>query len=396
MRAELMKISVVALAAALAAPRAAGAQEVTAPRAAPAAAEAPAAPAAPRAADTLSPAVAPPAPLAAPAGSQISLGGYTVPRGKVVDGDVVVPFGDVRVEGEVMGDVTVGKGNLVLAEGGVIHGDAVVSGGGQLLNEGGRVYGEMRVNSDEDDGEAGMAAAAAEAGRDSDAAEHVHVRHRGFWGTVGDGVEGIVSTLTLGLILCLVGAGLVFYALPQLERVSGTIRRDTARSAGVGIAANFLALPAFFIGLVVLLVTIIGIPLLILYVPLFWVALVAAGCFGVVAAAHAIGERTAEQSGEFSSIRRNAYSYTFTGIAMLLAPMFVGHLLQLTGFLGWLGSLVHAVGVLVFWVAATVGFGAVVLTRAGTRPGWPWKRGGLPYDPIFDEEPAFDRSGAHV
>jgi hypothetical protein len=222
------------------------------------------------------------------------------------------------------------------------------------------------------------------------------MRHRGFWGSVGEGVEGIVSTLTFGLILCLVGAALVFYALPQLERVSGTIRRDTARSAGVGIAANFLALPAFFIGLVVLLVTIIGIPLILLYAPLFWVALLAAGCFGAVAAAHAIGERTAEQSGEFSSIRRNAYSYTFTGIAMLLAPMFVGHLLQLTGFLGWLGSLVHAVGVLVFWVAATVGFGAVVLTRAGTRPGWPWKRGGLPYDPIFDEEPAFDRSGAHV
>lgn len=395
MRTDLMKLSVVALAAALAAPHAAGAQEAAAPRAAQAPA-APAAPAAPRVADTLRPAVAPPAPLAAPAGSQISLNGYTVPRGKVVDGDVVVPFGDVRVEGEVMGDVTVGKGNLVLAEGGVIHGDAVVNGGGQLLNEGGRVYGEMRVNSDEDDGSADAAAAAAEAERDSDAAEHLHVRHRGFWGTVGEGVEGIVSTLTFGLILCLIGAALVFYALPQLERVSGTLRRDTGRAAGVGIAANFLTIPAFCIGFVVLLVTIIGIPLLILYVPLFWVALAAAWTLGVVAAAHAIGERTAEQSGEFSSIRRNAYSYTFAGIAMLLAPMFAGHLLQLTGFLGWLGGLVHGLGILVLWAAGTLGFGAVVLTRAGTRPGWPWKRGGLPYDPIFDEEPAFDRSGAHA
>ena len=402
MRTDLMKLSVVALAAALAAPRAAGAQEVTAPRAAPAAAPAaptpPAVPAAPRVTDTLSPAVAPPAPLAAPPGSQISLNGYTVPRGKVVDGDVVVPFGDVRVEGEVMGDVTVGKGNLVLVEGGVIHGNAVVSGGGQLLNHGGRVYGEMRVNSDEGEivDAAHAAAAAAEAERHVEAAEHIRVRHGGFWGSVRDGIEGIVSTLMLGLILCLIGAGLIFYALPQLERVSGTIRRDTARSAGVGIAANFLALPAFFIGFVVLLVTIIGIPLLILYVPFFPLALLAAGTFGVVAAAHAVGERTAEQSGEFSTIRRNAYSYTFTGIGMLLAPMFAGHLLQLTGFLGWLGAMVSGVGFLVLWAAGTLGFGAVVLTRAGTRPGWPWKRGGLPYDPIFDEEPAFDRPGAHV
>src|SRR3954451_25092276 len=142
MRADLMKLSMVALAAALAATGARRAQAAATPRAARAA------PAAPRAADTPSPAVAPPAPLAVPEGSQISFNGYDVPRGKVVDGDVVVPFGDVRVAGEVMGDVTVGKGNLVLAADGVIHGDAVVTGG-QLVNEGGRVFGEMRVNSDD-------------------------------------------------------------------------------------------------------------------------------------------------------------------------------------------------------------------------------------------------------
>jgi hypothetical protein len=389
MRADLMKLSVVALAAALAAPGAVRAQDVATPRAAPAA------PAAPRAADTLSPAVAPPGPRAVPQGSQISFNGYDVPRGKVVDGDVVVPFGDVRVAGEVMGDVTVGKGNLVLAPSGVIHGDAVVTGG-QLLNEGGRVFGEMRVNSD--DGEGAEAAARAEADRADDAndrAEHFRVRG-GVWGSMREGAEGLVSTLTFALILCLIGAGLVFYALPQLERVSGTIRRDTGRSAAVGIAANFLSLPAFVIGLVVLLVTIIGIPLLLLYVPLFWVALMAAAGLGLVAAAHALGERTAEQSGAFGSMRRNAYSYTFTGIGMLLAPLFAAHLLELTGFLGWLGDLVELLGTLILWAAATVGFGAVVLTRAGTRPGWPWRRGGMPYDPIFDESPAYEGSGAHV
>src|SRR5215213_2489249 len=143
MRTDLMKLSVVALAAAFAAPGAVRAQDVATPRSAP----------------------APPAALAVPEGSQISLNGYDVPRGKVVDGDVVVPFGDVRIAGEVMGDVTVGKGNLVLAESGVIHGDAVVTGG-QLVNEGGRVFGEMRVNSDDDDGEG--AAAAASAGADDE------------------------------------------------------------------------------------------------------------------------------------------------------------------------------------------------------------------------------------
>lgn len=342
----------------------------------------------------------PPAPLAVPEGSQISFNGYDVPRGKVVDGDVVVPFGDVRVAGEVMGDVTVGKGNLVLAADGVIHGDAVVTGG-QLVNEGGRVFGEMRVNSDDgDDADMAAARAADDRGRadavEARTSEHFRVRHGGFWGSMREGAEGLVSTLTLGLILCLIGAGLVFYALPQLERVSGTIRRDTGRSAGVGIAANFLSLPAFFVGGVILLVTIIGIPLLLLYVPLFWVALSAAAAFGLVGAAHAIGERTAEQNGSFGTLRHNAYSYTFTGIGILLAPLFAAHLLELTGFLGWLGDLVELLGTLILWAAATVGFGAVVLTRAGTRPGWPWQRAGMPYDPIFDEEPAFGGREAHV
>ena len=52
----------------------------------------------------------------------------------MVDGDVVAPFGDVRIEGEVIGDVTVGHGNLVLADGAIIHGNAVVNGGGRRGN----------------------------------------------------------------------------------------------------------------------------------------------------------------------------------------------------------------------------------------------------------------------
>ncbi|HEX8907139.1 MAG TPA: hypothetical protein VF771_19970, partial [Longimicrobiaceae bacterium] len=295
-----------------------------------------------------------------------------------------------RVEGEVMGDVTVGKGNLILAQGGVIHGNAVVNGGGQLFNEGGRVYGEMRVNSDEDGAVTSPRAHVREGHRQ--AAEAMRMRH-GWWGSIGEGVEGLISTITLGLILCGIGAALVFYALPQLERVSNVVRRDTLRAAGIGIAANFLSIPAFIVGIVVLCVTIVGILLLPLFVPLFWVAIAAACAYGVVAVAHALGERTAEQSGSFEAMRRNAYSYVFTGVGLLLVPLFVAHLLELTGFLGWLGDLVELLGNLLLWLVATIGFGAVVITRGGTRAGWPWKpRGG--YDPIFDEEPAFDRAGS--
>ncbi|HEX8905014.1 MAG TPA: hypothetical protein VF771_09255, partial [Longimicrobiaceae bacterium] len=116
MRTDILKLA--ALALALAAPRVLDAQGAPAAQAAPAApvdvAPAPEAPApadVTPAPEAIGPATA--APVAAPAapeGSQIAFNGMTIPRGKVVDGDVVAPFGDVRVEGEVMGDVTVGKG----------------------------------------------------------------------------------------------------------------------------------------------------------------------------------------------------------------------------------------------------------------------------------------------
>jgi hypothetical protein len=394
MRIDLMKLSKLALAAgALAAPAAARAQAAPPPpppAAAPAPAPAPAAPGV-RVVERVRERVV--------EGSKISFNGLTVHRGQVVDGDVVAPFGDVRVEGEVTGDVTVGKGNLVLAEGAVIRGDAVVNGGGQLLNEGGRVLGEMRVNSAEGDADE-MAEAADEAAAArgaSRAAENLRIRRHGWWGSMAEGFEGLISTLTFALILCGLGAGIVFYALPQLDRVTHVVRHDTGRAAGLGVASAFLVLPAFLIACFLLVITIIGIPVLLLFAPLFWAVAVGAWFYGLIAVAHTIGERTAEQSGSFASMRRNAYTYVFTGVGLLLAPLVVGNLLKLTGFLGWLGSMVNGLGWAVVIVAGLVGFGAVAFTRGGTRTGWPWgPREPRGYDPIFDDEPAFDRTGREV
>lgn len=354
--------------------------------AAQAGAGAPPAPAAtPAAAETLAAPSGPPAAQVETAPPRIGFKGLTVPAGQVVEGDVVALTGDVRVEGEVLGDVTVGKGNLVLAPGAVIHGDAVVGGGGKLFNEGGRVHGEMRVNSELEAAHEVERQVERNVGRNT-----VAIRHRGSWlGSFGEGVQGLISTLTFGLILAALGSALVFYALPQLDRVSHVVRSDGLRAGGVGLAANFLSIPAFIVGMVALAVTIIGIPLLILYIPLFWVVLAAACAYGVVAVAHAIGERTAERSGTYAASKRNAYSYVFTGIAVLLAPLFVAHLLEMTVFLGWLGDLLALLGNLLLWLAATVGFGAVFLTRGGTRRGWPWKpRGG--YDPLYEADAALD------
>ena len=362
-----------------------------------AAAQAPAAPAAP----------APPAPPAAPApptpprmveGDKVWLGkDRTVAKGVVIDGDIAHVGGDLRVEGEVRGDVGVIGGDLELASGAVIGGDVGVAGGdvtlregslirgevavkgGEIRNNGGRVLGEMHA----EDGEA-VVAPVARAERRAEAR-----RDESWFAPIGRALAGIFSTLGVALVLAGAGAALVFYGLPYLRTVSDTARVSTLRAGGVGLAATFLIIPAYLVLLVLLAVSIIGIPLLIVAVPLYPLAVVLAIGFGLIAAAHAIGERTIEQRNGSDIRYHNAYAYVFAGIAILLAPVMAAHLVGMTGFLGFVSVLLGVAAGVAIWAAATIGLGAVILSRAGTRRLFAERFDATPYDPdpLFDHEP---------
>jgi hypothetical protein len=303
----------------------------------------------------------PPPPAAAPAapaapvrhtGNVLNINGdRTIAPGEVVEGDVVVFNGDLTVVGEVRGDVTVARGDLTLESGAVVTGDAVVTAG-RLVNRGARVSGEMRVVDEGRD--IGMHNGVPVAGR-------VHIG-RSWFAPIGRGLVGLMETLALGLVLAGVGVALIFYGMPQLDGLSDTVRRSTGRAAAVGLAAHFLVLPLFVVGVVALAVTIIGLPLLVVYVPLFIVAVLGAAAVGLVTVAHALGERTAEQRGSYETRHRNAYSYVFTGLALLLAPLVVANLLGMTGFLGFVGDLVGVFAGVLLWAATSVGIGAVLMT----------------------------------
>ena len=337
------------------------------------------------AAATQEPAVAPEAPpapelnaatAAAQSQSRIVTGDRTIEEGESVE-EIVVMGGDLRVRGEVTGDAVVVGGDLILEDSGVILGDAMVTGG-ELIDQGGRVRGEMRsvqgpgLNLSVETAEGGGTAATptAEGARDrARNASQSRSNNNDFgFGAIRRGIAGIISTLAFGLVLAGIGAALVFYARPYLETVSDTVRGATLRSAGTGLAATFLAVPAFVVLIVALAVSIVGIPFLLLAVPLYPVALFAAGVFGLLAVSHAIGERTAEQSRDALDLRyRNSYAYLFTGLGMLVLPHLAAHLISMTGFLGFVGTLLRVVTWIAIWAAATVGFGAVILSRAGRR-----------------------------
>lgn len=311
-------------------------------------------------------------------GVSVLTGDRVVAPGEVIEGDMVVVNGDLRVRGEIRGNAVVTGGDLVLEPGGTVLGDAVVTGG-KLLTNGGRVMGEMRT----------ISAPGAWHGHTPRPPRPPVAMHGPFaWlDPIGEGLAGVFTTLAMGLVLAAVGAGVVFYALPKLRLVSDTVRSSTGRSAAVGLAATFLILPAFILLVVALAVSIIGIPLLLVAVPLYPLAVLGAYAFGLVAAAHAIGEHTAEQRDHGFDFRyRNAYAYVFLGIGLLIAPLVAAHLIGMVGFLGWLSALLAAAGAVVMWAVATVGMGAVILTRGGTRKAATPRA----YDPIIDGDPLFE------
>lgn len=337
---------------------------------------------------------APPEPPSAAAidgaGSGIVItGNHTVAAGETVDGMVVVG-GNLRVEGEVTGDAVVVGGNLLLEPGGVVAGHAIVTDG-QIVQNGGRVHGEMRMVSGEGGGASVIApggdrppreiAAEARAGRDRS--------DRGMFRGIQRGIAGIMSTLAFGLVLAGAGALLIFYGSRYLETVSDTVRTSTVRSGGVGMAALFLVVPAFVVLVVALAVSIIGIPFLLVAVPLYPLAIAVAGGFGLLAAAHALGERTAEQR-HAPYERRNSYTYLFTGLGMLLTPLIAADLIAMTGFLGIIGGILKVFTWVAIWIAMTIGFGAVILSRLGTQRGFirsQTAESGLENDPLFDDDP---------
>ncbi|CAN5797328.1 hypothetical protein BH23GEM3_BH23GEM3_02030 [soil metagenome] len=233
-------------------------------------------------------------------GDRVSVfgGNRTIEEGESVR-DVVVVGGNLRVRGDVRGDAVVVGGNLTLYETGRIRGDVIVAGG-RFRNQCGAVDGEMR-NVDRVPG----VATAAEARREARSER----RGGSFFGRIGRGVAGIISTLVFAVVLAAAGAALIFYGYRYLDVVSDTLRASTLRSGAVGLAATFLVIPTFVVLIVALAVSIVGIPLLLVAIPLYPLAVAAAAMFGLLAAAHAIGERTSEERRLYDLRHRRASAY---------------------------------------------------------------------------------------
>jgi len=304
-----------------------------------------------------------------------------IPAGSVFEGTLVVIEGELRVEGRVEGDVVVVGGSLDLGDDGFISGEARIADGRVVPNNGEIAGGLIDVLEDERDFEADLRDRLREEIQEevrSDLRNEIRNVARGDDGDfsvlspfvpVIRGVGGVFEKLVLVFILGLIGAGFLAFAGENMDAISETARRSPGRSAMVGFAGSFLLVPVWILGAVALAVSIIGIPVAIAWLPLFPLAAILAGVLGYVAVAQNTGEWLADSSFPWTGwIRKSNPVFTlFGGLLGLTFAFIAANVVSIAPFLGILSGLLLAIGAIVTFLAIQIGFGAVILTRAGRR-----------------------------
>jgi len=314
-----------------------------------------------------------------------------VEAGETVEGTLVVVQGDARIDGEVDGSVVVVDGTLDLGDQGRIRGDVRLADA-TLHRDGGSVDGEViDVQRHERDLEREIRDQVREemrselrreirdASRGRSSGGSIFSPFRTLFGALGGVAENLLSVI----VLVLIGMGVVAFAPRNLDTVAETARRSPGRAAMVGVAGAFLLIPVWVLGMVALIVSIVGIPVALLWIPLFPVAAVAAALLGYLAVARNAGEWLADSGYRYTDwIRKSNPVHTvFAGVLALALFFIVANLLRVVPFFGFFRGLLTFAGAIVGIAATSIGFGAVLLTRAGRRP----ERGTMDFDEAWKQ-----------
>jgi len=282
-----------------------------------------------------------------PPASAFTTGDRLIPAGSTVASAVGVWKGNLDVAGKVAGNAVVINGDIRVHAGGVITGDAV-SVGGHVILDSGSVQGESVSLSDLAPSATGGALTSAISGT---------------W------VAGKVVVAWFAVLL-IIGVGVMIFADGTLDGVVMGLERGIARAFWAGLLGQVLILPVLLVIIVGLLITIIGLLLVPFAIVAYTIVVAGLLTLGFLAIARLSGTLVARNDGMSNprSVDLRALLFGLCGYMALwlLAAAFT-----------WspaLGTILRGLALAVTWVAATAGFGATLLSRAGTRrdrgSGW--------------------------
>jgi len=248
--------------------------------------------------------------------------------GERVEGDAVAVFGSVTVRGQVAGNVVSVFGNVNIEPGASVDGDAVAVGGVVRQPPGATINGQSVS--------LGLLPTA--------------------WGLPA--LPVLLGMIMIGWLITLFFAWILNMLFPErLLRAAVTSSRRTGLSLLLGIAS----LPLMLISLVLLLVTVIGIPVALL-LPIFYHFLTWAG---QVAATYVLGCKILRRSPGSGG----AMAPIATGSAFIAAFFVAGALLATgSGAIRTMALFFDLLGVLMLAALSTIGTGAFLLSRFGSEP----------------------------
>jgi hypothetical protein len=261
-----------------------------------------------------------------------------VPAGEHVDGDVVAVFGSVDIEGSVNGDVVAVFGSVRLKPGAVVQGDVVAIGGALDHAEGATVGGQTVS--------------------------------LGLLPTLGG-----LPTLPVLLLSILMFWGLTLFIAwlmtllfpERLERIAVTATRQSAGSFFLGV----VSMPLFVLVIALLFITVIGIPIAfilpLVYFMMVWV--------GQVAASYVLGSKlSGRRIGEGGAMVPILTATGFVAMFFVVGAALSGP----QGLSRTLALFFSLLGVLLIAGLSTIGTGALLLSRFGSRPNDVRPQGAIP------------------
>ena len=265
----------------------------------------------------------------------------TVERDEIVE-EVVVIGGNATINGEVDGELTVIGGNATLGPEAVVRDDVAIVGGTLNRAPGSVIEGRIQNVAVGDE-------------RWRGANFPGMVRDTIFRDTIGR-VGSFAGTLLRIGLLSLLALVVVAFGRTWTERIAERASTDPLRSGLAGFLGQVLFLPLLLITIVVLVVSIIGIPLLVL-LPFAFLILMIVALVGFTGVAYYVGGLLANR---FGWTDRGAYVAVVLGVLAIALITLIARAAAIVGG-GFFAFPVAFVGYAVEYLAWTLGFGAAIL-----------------------------------
>lgn len=283
-------------------------------------------------------------------GTRIAMGrSLHVARDEEVRDAVAVVGGSLRVDGRVRNGIVVVGGNVELGPDAVVEGDIVLLGGVLTRADSARLHGSVSDISFGDWPGWSLGVRFWPWVEMSDVARWI-------------GLAGAVFRVS---VLAVLMALIVLIARAPVARVGRAAAAEPARALVIGLAAEILFVPALIVGSVALAVTIIGIPILLLLLPLTFVASIVALLLGFTALACSVGEWIEDRLGWRI---HSALAATALGLLVIVGPTLLSRALGVAPEpLRFAAFTVLVAGILIEFIVWTMGLGATLMTGFGRR-----------------------------